>query len=67
MVYDLDGNVIDKANSKGNLADLDNQLFLCPSSDLDGDNLKEFGTDFILECNINLRTYISDRSQTKFY
>lgn len=67
MTFDLDGNLIDKANLKGSISDLDNQLFLCPSSDLDGENLKEFGTTFALSCNINLRSFISDRSLTKYY
>ena len=62
LVFDLEGNVIDKADLKGSLSDLDNQLFLCPSSDLDGENMKEFGTNFNMDCNINLRTYIFDRT-----
>lgn len=47
--------------------DLENQLFLCPSTDLDGKNMKEFGTDFTIKCSITLNTFISDRSLTKFY
>lgn len=67
MVFDLDGNIIDKKNARGDLADLNNQLFLCPSTNLDGIYAKSFGTDFTLECKINLKSFIFDRTQTKFY
>lgn len=67
MTFDLEGNLIDKKNINGNLPSLDNQLFLCPSTDVDGEKMKEFGTDFTLDCKISLAEFISDRSLTKFY
>ncbi|EAR83121.2 meckelin (macronuclear) [Tetrahymena thermophila SB210] len=68
LTFDLDGNLIDMdVASPNTFASLDNQLFLCPSTDTDGQNFKEFGTDFTLNCQLNAAQFQSDRSQSVFY
>ncbi|KAL4427484.1 hypothetical protein ABPG74_015187 [Tetrahymena malaccensis] len=68
LTFDLDGNLINMDVAQVNtFASLDNQLFLCPSTDTDGQNFKEFGTDFTLKCQLNAAQFQNDRSQSVFY
>ena len=46
--------------------DLEDELILCPHYEADTDNFKEFGTNLIIECDLDLEPYIT-LPETIFY
>jgi hypothetical protein len=58
-VYNLDGSFND-------FIDLTDQLILCPHSSGDAEKFKDFGTNIIYDCNLDLEPFIT-ADPTVFY